>query len=105
MTDYEKIARWLLSKDTGASSEAIVANFLGMPNADKAYPIDVYDFGRCYRMLKACPDVQIECMRQVSPVWARLVFGWTELTRFYEIKLPEEDYHLFRPAIHGILGF
>lgn len=107
--NYEEIARWLLSRDTGASSRSIVENAMGLSNADRCYPVDVYDFGRCYRMLKACPSVKVDVMHRVSPVWARLVTGWVELTRCYEASLkykdgkPIEDYYGFQPFIRTFI--
>jgi hypothetical protein len=99
MTEYEKIARWLLSGDTGASSKSIVAHALKMPKADSCYPIDVYDFGRCYRMLRACPGVKIEVMRHAGPCWNRL----PSLEMAYEMGLPKEDYHGFYPHLHAVI--
>jgi hypothetical protein len=101
--NHEPIARWLLSQDTGASSKAIVAHALGLTNADRAYPVDVYDFGRCYRMLKACPDVRVDVMHRAGPVWARLIAAWPELTEAYEAKLPKEDYYDFQPRIRRLV--
>lgn len=102
---HQQIALWLLgSEDIGMSSEAIAARALGLPPKRNNYygiPYDTYDFGRCYRMLKACPAVRIDCMRGASPVWDRLVEAWPQLTACYEAK--PEDYRHFKPHIWAVL--
>lgn len=101
---YEQIARWQFSRDTGASSQAIAARAIGMKSErwGWSYPYDVYDFGRCYRMLKACPSVDITVMKDASPTWERLVAAWPGLTALYE-AMPQEDYNAFKEPMHAII--
>lgn len=72
------------------------------PEADKvqsqAYPWDVDDFRRCYKLLKLIPEWEEEMLsnsqcslRLCCNVWTKLVDCWPELTRLYEA---EDYYHL-----------
>jgi hypothetical protein len=88
-TKEELILRWLSGHDTGASSEAIALRALGLKKPENKwdYPHDNGDFGRCYRLLKACPSIDINIMKDVSPVWTQLVRVWVDLTRMYKAEL------------------
>lgn len=84
--------KWLASDDTGSSSKAMAHHLLGAyceRNAD-AHPIDPADFGRCHRFLLAVPEAVplLPLMVNVSPVWARLIAAWPELTALYLEELP-----------------
>jgi hypothetical protein len=71
---------WLLSEDTGASSESILAHMLGVPRyAD--YPSDVGDLGRCLRLLEQFPAWarRMGEMAVHGPGWAGLVGEWDSL--------------------------
>lgn len=77
---------WLLSDDTGISSETICAVMTGstIPRAD--VPYDSGDFGRCYRLLKLFPE-WVERMPEVGqkfPEWGPMVAEWQKLTSMYE---------------------
>lgn len=87
MDTKDKIIMWMLSGDTGISSEAIVSQMTGFKTyrCGSDYPRDRGDFGRCHRLLEAVPEFmpRIEEMAQRSPQWAVLVEHWHELTQHY----------------------
>lgn len=78
---------WLSSRDTGASSECILMTALGL-GCRRDTPSDVYDFGRCVRMLRFVDGVRerLPLMRSKSETWAKLVDAWDELTALYEAE-------------------
>lgn len=80
--------RWITGNDTGSSSKFIFRTWHGERDADDWYswPKDADDFGRCYRLLKECPDINIECMRGFHKIWDLLVDNWRTLTWMYEQK-------------------
>jgi len=84
MTEIE----WLLSGDTGISSETILAVMTGskMGGVFRAdHPHDPSDFGRCYRLLNYFPEYK-KRLGEVSnryKKWKPLVDNWNELTALY----------------------
>ena len=74
----------LVSDDTGISSKNIVRRFLNQPIESFGWPHDSDDFGRCYRLLKFCPDIEISIMKDVDKVWADLVVKWQKLSELYK---------------------
>lgn len=79
---------WLSSNDTGVSSIQIARRFLRLPLTEPwgGIPFDADDFGRCYRLLKKVPEINIECMKGFNRIWDGLVDKWSELTIMYEAK-------------------
>ena len=79
--------QWYRSGDTGVSSETIWHVMTGYPVKSYGYPIDVSDFGRCHRMLRAFPEWRAR-MNEVADrfprEWTLLVKHWDELTALYE---------------------
>ena len=51
----KKLIEWLLSEDTGLSSEHLVGHMSGIPVREYA-PCDEWDRGRCVRLLKLFPE-------------------------------------------------
>lgn len=91
-----RIALWLLSGDTGVSSETIVRVAMGadgrkgLPDdISLDAPYDAHDFGRCYRLLKAIPELRPEIERTGKRVkaWAPVAKHWDELVALYEREL------------------
>lgn len=85
-----KIAQWLVGRDTGSSSKAIVAELNGAMTSPDDHPHDPDDLGRCIRLLELMPEYRIRLreMRGVSPMWRNLVDQWDELVRLYHEELP-----------------
>lgn len=77
---------WLFSDDTGLSSRYMAYILCNGPEAEYAHPIDVDDFGRCYRFLKAVPDVKghMHRLESKSRQWEALVELWDHLSAIYE---------------------
>ena len=87
------LENWLASDDTGMSSKAMAHHLLGAACKEDirlAHPHDPADFGRCHRFLQAVPEAVplLPLMANVSPVWARLIAAWPELTALYLEELP-----------------
>lgn len=93
------LAAWCRSDDTGLSSTymAWVLSGRNLPAEPRTkldafwirlrpHPLDVADFGRCYRLLRAAPELRerLDLMRQESPVWAALVDEWADIETLYD---------------------
>lgn len=80
---------WLLSGDTGISSEAICAVMTGSKCRDGHPPSDPSDFGRCYRLLQHFPEWRPRMNKMVAayPEWTGLVREWDALTALYEEEI------------------
>lgn len=82
---------WLTFGERGISSETIFTTIAGvvMPGLQKGHPCDPDDFNRCYLLLKTIPEWKdkLYLMKQVSPVWERLVDNWQKLTEMLEEQL------------------
>lgn len=79
---------WMLSGDTGISSECICAVMTGSKCRDGRPPSDPSDFGRCYRLLQHFPEWKAR-MGEVAakfPEWTALVREWDALTALYELE-------------------
>lgn len=79
---------WLLSGDTGISSECICGVMTNSKVRDCSPPQDPGDFGRCYRLLKHFPEWRPR-MGEVAvkfPEWTALVREWDALTNLYELE-------------------
>lgn len=88
----EEVLNWLLDGEVGVSSEAIANRVVGKLVGAFDTPCDAGDFGRCYKMLKACPSVDIKCMKGFNRIWDNLVDAWSELTSLYEDEQWREIY-------------
>ena len=76
----DKMLRWLLTGDVGASSKAMAAHLCGLPCSGSS-PSDPDDFARCLMLLDAVPEARagLHRMAEVSAVWAALVARWNEI--------------------------
>lgn len=84
---------WLQSDDVGTSSKVMARYLISRTAAvELDYPRDADDFGRCYRMLRACninPERVIE-MTTVSTQWAALSLAWPILETLHEANNQSE---------------
>lgn len=80
-TEGMGLSAWLASDDTGMSSCYMASVLDGNFHRCYAHPLDLDDFGRCSRLLKAVPEFRNRLTRMSlkSPQWARLVERWTEI--------------------------
>jgi len=76
---------WVLSDDVGLSSEFTARYIMGDRQMENYTPKDSADFGRCLKMLEACPGLKacMDRMKLASDEWRRLIEDWTELERLY----------------------
>jgi hypothetical protein len=90
------VIEWLLSGDTGISSEvicAVMTNSKGRSAWECSPPYDPSDFGRCYRLLNLFPEWKAR-MPEVGtkyPEWGPLVREWDSLTALYEKEIKNKD--------------
>lgn len=87
------LAAWLRSDSTGLSARYLATMLSGRNCRENwrdgiNYPHDPDDFGRCMRMLKACPELVPNLSRMADPThgpaWNALYAAWDELTAMYE---------------------
>jgi hypothetical protein len=85
------LKKWLASDDTGLSSRFMAAVLSNPPFiCDFNYPHDPDDFGRCYRLLQAVPELRenfARLHRRPAP-WPQLAAAWPELEKLYVEELP-----------------
>lgn len=81
---------WMMSGDTGTSSETILSVMEGAPCRSPSEPADPGDFGRCHRLLQHFPLYRLRLpeVAAMYPVWTGLVREWDELTALYEAESP-----------------
>lgn len=89
---------WIISGDTGISSEAIWCVMMGATPSRRAHhniPRDPSDFGRCHRLLERIPEWRERMgeVPRVFPMWGPLVAAWDELTELYVAYLTAERKH------------
>lgn len=98
---------WLGSDDTGASS-LFMASVLShrQIHAEKAYPRDPDDLGRCIRLLGAVPEFadRLHLMSSQGPQWAAVVANWEQWTRMYNDENDDgsELYDAMQAAYAGV---
>lgn len=98
--DLSRIASWMLSGDTGQSSESLCAIYLGL--AQKwwnivRWPHDPDDFGRCVRFLRDCVDAdKREALVKIAggyrKEWRAIADNWKHLNDLYADGANEELY-------------
>ncbi len=80
------LTQWLASNDTGLSSRYMASVLADPPfKAEFNYPHDGSDFGRCYRMLRAVPELRanFDRLAQCRKPWPALHARWGELEVLY----------------------
>ena len=80
-----RAAAWWASRDTGVSSEAIARHMQGLRKDCTWAPLDLYDFGRCVRLLDRIPEwkERLGEMSTFGPAWAEIVGAWDVLLPIY----------------------
>jgi hypothetical protein len=91
----DPLRAWLAGCDTGISSRTIVMAICGRHVCEERTPhppLDPSDFGRCYRLLQAVPELrpQFGKVAEVFPVWAPLVREWGALEALYLEESPRK---------------
>jgi len=86
MTSVEKrAAEWIVSGDTGVSSEAIWAVMMGVNAEWASVPWDSEDFGRCLRLIEKIPEWKKRLPEVVEKhsSWKGVVRFWDEIETRY----------------------
>lgn len=80
-----KMLEWSLSSDTGASSKTMLKAAL-RPLKGGDIPHDASDFGRCYRLIKAVPELRgyFPQMKANCPRIAPYLDEWEDICLLYE---------------------
>lgn len=89
----ERMDFWLKYGEQGTSSKAIFQRMAGhFEMSYLSHPHDPDDFKRCYKLLEIIPEWKesFHLMKDVSPIWNRLVENWDTLTNMYERNVKEE---------------
>lgn len=83
---------WLAHGDRGTSSETIFSRTTSVAaTLYESTPSDPDDLDRCRKLLEQVPECRdnFQRMREVSPVWAKLVDGWAELCAQMDAEAPQ----------------
>ena len=88
--------RWMMSGDTGISSETILSVMTDTPMSGHFgpdVPYDPSDFGRCYRLLNHFPEwkSRLHEVCEKHPKWKPLIDCWGELTELYEREIKSKS--------------
>lgn len=85
-----RLLKWSLSGDTGSSSETIACAAIGLAETDRRngdfdVPYDTSDFGRCYRLLQAVPELRdaFPLVVKAYPKFGPVLDAWDELAALY----------------------
>lgn len=90
LTMEQRLTRWALSGDTGASSETLACAVLGLPDTSRRFgfdvPRDFSDFGRCYRLVQIVPEILTmwDKVRAACPAWGPIIDNWDALVARYQ---------------------
>ena len=83
-----KMFSWIGSNETGKSSITIWSVIMDLENYTPSIPHDVYDFQRCYNLLKLCDEttknITLNKVAERYNIWKPFVRYWNELTKLYE---------------------
>jgi hypothetical protein len=105
-----KPEQWIVSRDTGVSSETIWSVMMGVKPRWAGVPLDVDDFGRCVRLLTVVPEFRprIHEVTLVYPEWKPLIDNWGELERLYWAweadNRSSKAWHVFYNKITPLIG-
>ena len=86
MSINERAIKWLLSEDTGLSSEAICRHMLIGKQRYADYPSDPSDIGRCFRLLALIPEWESRIceMAAYGAAWISLSEQWQQIKQCME---------------------
>lgn len=105
--NVQKALQWIVSGDTGISSKTMWAAIMGVVPYDPDVPYDGGDFGRCYRMCKACEATEndLKVVAVKFPYWKPIIDNWDKLCRLYEAKDYKGVYNLLDSFNDEIMSF
>ena len=93
MRQFEKLLRYLASRDCGLSAKSIIYRMNDVIGVYRHHPLDASDFGRIMTMFSLMPDYKLELhhMKDVSPEWVLLVDNWDKLEKLHWQGVAEGD--------------
>ena len=104
---YQKITKWAVSENVGASSKSIVNYLTGMPEKRINHPHDPSDLRRCVTLLDTVPELLgpfLSHMGNASPAWKSLIADWALLMHVYRSEAggrkAERTYELMKILIN-----
>jgi len=84
----KRMMSWISGNNTGVSSITLWSTIMNIDNYSPSIPYDVYDFQRCYNLLKLCNEttknITLNKVAERYNIWKPFVRHWNELTNFYE---------------------
>lgn len=89
-----KIAKWLLTGDTGSSSKTMASIAMGVDYENTNVPRDIGDLGRCYQLVKVAPEI-IHRILMLNPSevsykrFLPFIWQWGQLSKMYETYLAQ----------------
>lgn len=103
----KKAVNWLLSGDTGISSESMLVTALGIKSKRVGMhglnaPYDPSDFKRCLELVKEIPEIK-EFFPEISkkiPVFKKILENWNELEDIYE----KDKKYGISPELYYLIG-
>lgn len=104
-----QLGNWFLNGDTGVSSETMAAIALGATkrgNGRMDAPHDPADFGRCYRLVKAVPEIRAHFPRigRKCKTFTGILHHWDALVKIYERDKPTGESHELYRRIKELRG-
>lgn len=83
-----KMFSWIRSSETGESSITIWSVIMDIENYTPSVPYDVYDFQRCYNLLKLCDEttkkITLKKLVDIYKMWTPYVQHWDKLSNLYK---------------------
>ncbi len=83
-----KMMDWITGNGVGLSSQTLWAVIMGLEMPTPSVPRDVYDFARCYNLLKLCDEETrqktIHDAAEQYQIWKSLELNWNKLTDLYQ---------------------
>ena len=103
--EQKKIARWLVEGNTGMSSEAMCAFYMGYEYYNPRTPSDPSDLKRCYEFLK-CVDPSnrgnlVLKMSGRSKGWHAIAKNWNALEALYKKECVGD--HWIAPELYALM--
>lgn len=84
----KKMFSWISSSKTDESSITIWAVIMDIEHYNPSVPYDVYDFQRCYNLLKLCDEttqkITLKKLAYRYDKWKSFVEHWNKLIKLYE---------------------
>ncbi len=85
----QKMFSWIGSNKTGESSITIWSVIMDIDHYNPSVPYDVYDFQRCFNLLKLCDEttkkITLKKLVDRYKMWSPYVQHWDELSNLYQV--------------------